>query len=275
MADLKIIFFWDYDTQWGADRSRSGGGRKDWGPLEFKNSDTLLDLHAEYDIPACFAVVGAAALPGERPYHDPLQIKRIFKAGHEIASHSMRHDWLPGLNPKELRQTLKESKDALEQCIGNEVTAFVPPWNEPFDCIQRLSISLSERLSVKSDRTDVYRLCEALKETGYKFTRISYRPLHQRAGEFLLNRRLDNPVFVEEIQGVKSVRLNSSGGFKEDVKFLIEKNLDRPGIIVVYGHPHSIQSGNSQDLKYLIPLMRYVAAMKTQKKINTLLPREL
>src|SRR5262249_26670813 len=90
-----LVVFWDYDTAWGADRSREPGGPKSWGPLEFEHTERLLELHAEHGVPACFAVVGAAALPGERPYHDPGQIRRIAAAGHEIGSHSFRHEWLP------------------------------------------------------------------------------------------------------------------------------------------------------------------------------------
>src|ERR1700752_3269800 len=82
-----VLFFWDYDTQWGADRSRANGGPKSWGEFEFENTDRILELHQEFGVNACFAVVGAAALPGERPYHDPNQIRRIHAAGHEVGSH--------------------------------------------------------------------------------------------------------------------------------------------------------------------------------------------
>ena len=135
-----FMIFWDYDTQWGADRSRSNGGPKKWGPQEFENTERLLDLHAEYNIRACFAVVGAAALPGPRPYHDPDQIRRIHAAGHEVGSHSFHHDWLPGLNREALNETLARSKAALEDCIGAEAISFLPPWNPPFDYPRRLSI---------------------------------------------------------------------------------------------------------------------------------------
>src|SRR4051812_42902564 len=140
-----LLFFWDYDTQWGADRSRGPGGPKNWGHLEFPNTDRLLELHAQYEIPACFAVVGAAALPGERPYHDPGQIRRVHEAGHEVGSHSFHHDWLPGLNRRALLQTLSASKDALEQCVGARVVSFVPPYNQPFDYPGGWSFSISER----------------------------------------------------------------------------------------------------------------------------------
>src|SRR5436189_6081791 len=128
-----FVMFWDYDTQWGADRSRSGGGAKTWGHKEFENTERLLDLHGQFSVPACFAVVGAAALPGARPYHDPAQIRRIHAAGHEVASHSFRHDWLPALGRDALIETLRRSKETLEDCIGAPVTSFVPPFNQPYD----------------------------------------------------------------------------------------------------------------------------------------------
>src|SRR6267143_4146754 len=81
------MVFWDYDTQWGADHSRSPAGAAWSGLAEFENTERLLELHAQYEIPACFAVVGDAALRGERPYHDPSQIRLMHARGHEIASH--------------------------------------------------------------------------------------------------------------------------------------------------------------------------------------------
>ena len=43
----RLLLFWDYDTQWGADRSRSGNGPKAWGEDEFVNTERLLPLLAE------------------------------------------------------------------------------------------------------------------------------------------------------------------------------------------------------------------------------------
>ena len=39
----RLIFFWDYDTQWGGDRSRLPGGRKEWGRLDFENAARYRD----------------------------------------------------------------------------------------------------------------------------------------------------------------------------------------------------------------------------------------
>lgn len=183
---VDTMIFWDYDTQWGADRTRCAGPRPaTWGHLEFPHTDELLDLHARFAIPACFAIVGAAALPGARPYHDPAQIRRVHAAGHEIASHALKHEWLPALSREQLRRTLRDSKDALEQCIGAPVHAFVPPFNQPFDYAGGLSFSLAERREAGAHRTTLRLLCELLRETGYRFCRVAYSPLSERIREWI------------------------------------------------------------------------------------------
>jgi peptidoglycan/xylan/chitin deacetylase (PgdA/CDA1 family) len=270
-----VMFFWDYDTQWGADRSRLPGGPKDWGHLEFENTERLLELHARYDVPACFAVVGAAALPGARPYHDPAQIRRIHEMGHEIASHSFRHEWLPGLGRTALLETLGSSREALEQCVGGSVQTFVPPYNQPFDYPGGWSFSLSERREAGRNRTDVRRLCEALRETGYGFCRVAYRPALQRLAERLRGRRLDRPSPLETIRGITCVRLNTPGGFAAETRRQIQRAAEGGGIAVVYGHPHSLRSGNSQDERQLVPLLQQIAELRRKERIQVIVPRDL
>jgi hypothetical protein len=275
MKPGRLMFFWDYDTQWGADRSRIEGGPKTWGRLEFENTERLLELHETFGIRACFAVVGSAALSGERPYHDPAQIRRVHAAGHEIGSHSHRHDWLPGLNPGQLRETLAMSKDALEQCIGSPVTAFVPPWNQPFDYPAGWSISLSERLSAGPERIDLRRLCETLRDTGYRFCRVSYRPIALRLAELVRRRRLDRPVAPEAIAEVTCLRLNTPGGFARETVEVVTNCAETGGYVVVYGHPHSLTLGGIQNESYLAPLLALVRDLCVSGRLEVVLPRQL
>jgi hypothetical protein len=263
------------DTQWGADRSRGKGGAKDWGRLDFEYTEMLLELLDNFGISACFAVVGAAALVGSRPYHDPAQIRRIHEAGHEIASHSLYHEWLPGLDRRALLKTVSRSKEALEQCTGSEVVTFVPPFNQPFDYLAGWSVSLSERRGTNGERTDLAKLCFSLKESGYRFCRVAYRPLPMRLLARLCGRGLERPVSLEQIAGVTCVRLNTEAGFDSSTIEMLELCAEVGGLVVVYGHPHSLHAGNAQDEGQLIPFLQRVQQLTLKGAIRVALPREL
>ncbi len=269
-----LVVFWDYDTAWGADRSREPGGPKAWGPLEFEHTERLLELHAEHGVPACFAVVGAAALPGARPYHDPDQIRRIAAAGHEIGSHSFRHEWLPGLEPSALRETLRKSKDALEQCIGKPVKTFVPPYNQPFDFPEGFSISLSERREARPHRNGLAEVCRALGETGYALCRVAYRSLAQRAAERLLRRRIERPARPHKIAGLTCLRLNTPGGFGPESVALLRRCAREGGVATAYGHPHSLRGDDFQNERYLVEFLREARRLADAGSLRLALPGE-
>ena len=271
-----LLWFWDYDTQWGADRSRNPHRVPAWGPLEFANTDGLLELHARYAIPACFAVVGAAALPGDRPYHDPAQVRRMHAAGHEVASHSFRHEWLPGLTGPRLRETLVRSRDALQQCIGHRVDTFVPPFNQPFDHPRGMSFSLSERREAWGRRTGLSGLCAALAESGYRMCRVVYRSLPDRARERLGGTPVERPGRIEPIAGLSCVRLNTRGGFGDDTRSLLHAGLPRGGVWVVYGHPHSASDpASSQSFQQAERLMAELSAWRNAGLVRCVRPRDL
>lgn len=272
----RLLMFYDYDTQWAADRSRSPGGPKRWGADEFEATDRILELHAEFDIPACFAVVGAAALEGGRPYHDPQQIRRIHALGHEVASHAFRHEWIPGLGRPALLETLRRSRDALEQCTGAAVTTFVPPFNQPFDLPRRGAFSLSERRQVPGrDRIGIPDLCRALAEVGYRVSRISYRAAHLQAVERLTGRRCESPTRPVVVEGVLCARLNTPCGFADDTMTMLERCAREGGLAVVYAHPHSLRAGNSQDERYLIPFLARVRELRAAGRLAAIQPRDL
>jgi peptidoglycan/xylan/chitin deacetylase (PgdA/CDA1 family) len=273
----RVVIFWDYDTQWGMDADLARGLPVPVRPghLEFEYTERLLELHGEYEVPGCFAVVGAAALPGARPYHDPDQIRRIHAAGHEVASHSFRHEWLPGLDRSQLAATLRESKDALEQCLGAPVTSFVPPYNQPFDHLAKGSISFSERRAAGSGRTTVSRLCEELRECGYSFCRVGYRPPHLRLSDLVFRRPLDGPGRTERIGGITCVRLNTPCGFDDPAVAMVRRTAARGGIAVLYGHPHSLGNGQSQDERHLTRLFREIRSLRRNAGLEVWLPRAL
>jgi hypothetical protein len=190
-----------------------------------------------------------------------------------VGSHSHRHEWLPGLGSQALRETLRSSKDALEQCIGWPVTAFVPPWNQPFDFPRRLSISVAERREVRSERTDLRKLCETLAETGYQFCRVAYRPLHERLLDRII-RREEPPRRPERIAGVTCLRLNGFG-FGPETSRLLERCIVSGGLAVIYAHPHSIRLGESQDESLLVPFLRRIREHRRAGRLRIYLPRDI
>lgn len=270
----KLIIFWDFDAQWGADRSRTPGGVKKWGFDEFVNAEQLLEIHDQYKIPACFAIVGSIALPGSPPYHDPELIKKINNAGHEIASHGLKHEWIPGMGEKELKRDLASSKEILEQCIGRPITTFVPPFNQPFDYKAKGSISISERKIEKHIRIDIPKLCNVLFEVGYRVSRISYSNFIERILS-LGNIKTQKTANIENINGIRTIRLNGRAGFGPDTINRLNHAVHKNEFVVIYGHPHSISGNTTQSLKFLIPFFSEVRKLQKEKKLRIILPGEL
>lgn len=272
---VPILLFWDYDTQWGGDRSRSAGGPKNWGYDEFVNTERLLEMQAEYDVASCFAVVGSAALDGERPYHDPAQIRLMHQMGHEVASHTHRHEWIPGLREDELYETLRSSKDALEQCIGAEVSCLVPPYNQPFDYLGGLSISVSERRQVGKHRVDLRRLCQCLRELDYRFCRVSYRTLSDRIVDRFRAYPIHRPSRLGTIAGIRCVQTNACG-FDAKAMAVLDRCLEKKGMLVIYGHPHSLSNPtNQQCFEFFEKFLQTTRELRREGKVKFVLPRDL
>lgn len=271
----RVLLFWDYDTQWGADRSRSGGGPRAWGAAEFSNTERLLPLLDEFQVRSCFAVVAAAATPGSRPYHDPEQIRAIHRAGHEVGCHSLHHDWLPGLTSGQLFDNLRRSRELLEDCIGATVGAFVPPYNQPFHYPAALSFSRSERREAGPDHIGFSQLCRTLSLTGYRFCRAAYRPLPQRILEAVLRRSCDQPGTVKSIEGVACLRLNAGCGFKDHAIAMLRRCAREGGYAVLYGHPHSLSVPGAQSFACLRRTLAVVQGLVKQGQLQVVLPREI
>jgi peptidoglycan/xylan/chitin deacetylase (PgdA/CDA1 family) len=271
----RLLLFWDYDTQWGADRSRSGNGPKAWGEDEFVNTERLLPLLAEYQVPSCFAVVAAAARAGDRPYHDPRQIRAIHGAGHEVGSHSLHHDWLPGLSASQLEINLSRSRELLEDCIGAAVGAFVPPYNQPFHYPAALSFSRSERREAGRTHIGFSELCRTLKLTGYRFCRAAYRPFPQRILEAVLRRPCDYPGALKSIAGVACVRLNAGCGFADRSIDMVRRCAREGGYAVLYGHPHSLSVPGPQSFDCLRRTLAIVKELVRNEQLQVVLPRDI
>lgn len=93
------------------------------GHLE-KNVDRLLEICAQHSIKATHFIVGDIAT------NKPHIVKKIHRAGHEIASHSYRHEMVFRMTPAEFKEDLRVSCDLLGQITGEKVLGFrAPSWS--------------------------------------------------------------------------------------------------------------------------------------------------
>jgi len=85
------------------------------------NTERLLAIFAEFGVRATFFVLGWVA---ER---EPVLIRRIASAGHEIASHGYGHRLVYSQTPAEFRDDVRHSKTLLEAAIGRPVVGYRAP----------------------------------------------------------------------------------------------------------------------------------------------------
>lgn len=95
--------------------------RSQWNEMEYRaeaSTQRLLELFAEFDVKATFFVLGWVARKS------PELIRRIHRAGHEIASHGMSHKLVYEQTPQEFAAETYESKALLEDIIGGRVLGY-------------------------------------------------------------------------------------------------------------------------------------------------------
>ena len=247
----KLMIVWDYDGAIGQvnasypylfDESRIYE--------EIANVDTILALAREYQMPMTFACLGFAAEPGLFPYHAPDQIRSIGQAGHEVASHSWRHEWFPHLERDQVVKSLGRSKLALETCLRKPgaVQGFVPPFSRPMSWRRRGALSLGDRAwGPGHPGADLGSLLKLVREAGYRWCRVSYRSLWQRlAGEELPGLQ----AAWTEHQGVVCVPQHYTG-FDEPARALLSRAVQSSAPLVVCGHPSGLSRAKEESLEHV------------------------
>ena len=271
-----LTLSWDYENQYGADRSPSG--RKDWGPLDVPNTDRILEILDEYDVKATFACVGKTAEPGSPEYSSPGQIRRIHALGHEIASHSYDHDYLPPLPPRALRETMRRSRAVLEDCIGDQVATFVPPFNEPTTCLRTWCLSmrgLTRNVFRQFNTTDT--IAKALAETGYEVYRApDWRKVatlyHAATGKVW-----PRPVWPMRMHGITCIALNGVRCFSAKTLQVVHRTAETGGLCVAYAHPHSLTDPSQepyQSEQALRVLLDLAYRLRSEGRLAILTARE-
>lgn len=179
----KIFLIWDLDGFIGAVNSSSPYNYSYNHELELYCVEQSLEIMAKHNVICTFAITGFSAEKGKYPYTFPELIQKIYAHGHEIASHSWRHEWVPKFSQKQIEKSLSRSKSALEKVVDSDysVNGFVPPHNKPATWVRRGAYSLEDKgLYPLFKMGDMSNLLISLKKTNYKWVRIAHNPFINR-----------------------------------------------------------------------------------------------
>ena len=98
--------------------------RDQWERYESRvaaNTRRVLALLARHQVRATFFVLGWVA------HHDPELVREIHRGGHEIGSHSYWHRLIYQQTPAQFRADLRQARAAIEDAVGQRVTAYRAP----------------------------------------------------------------------------------------------------------------------------------------------------
>lgn len=196
-----------------------------------------LKLLNEFNIKTTFAITGFSAEDGLYPYTFPELIKEIACSGHEIASHSWRHEWIPLFKVSQIERSLLRSKKILEQASGLNlpVYGFVPPHNKPSTWIERAAFSFGDRGIYPFFKLgNLTQLFKILKKTNYRWVRISYKPIWKN----FFNNKITEKQAVYFYNNLLILQ-NQYVGFDEKIiNYINDTNFE---YYIVSGHPAMLQ----------------------------------
>ena len=266
----RLVLIWDYDTAIGqinATYPYTFNEEKIF--QEIQNVDFILDFAFENKIQMTFACLGFAAEPGQYPYHVPDQIKKIYQMGHEVASHSWRHEWFPYLERKQIERSLARSKEALEACIGvvGAVKGFVPPFNRPMTWYQKGAISLGDRaFGLQNPGAHLDSLLEIVHQAGYAWCRVHYRAIWRK--------------FLEQYCGVERnlnlVQLYKNvhcipghvGGFDSQTLKFVDAAINTETVLFVVSHPSGLSRDRNESLGLFNSFMKIILEFRAKGQLD-------
>jgi peptidoglycan/xylan/chitin deacetylase (PgdA/CDA1 family) len=218
-----------------------------------------------------FACVGFAAEPGHYPYHVPEQIKRIHDLGHEVASHSWKHEWFPFLELEQIKCSLLRSKQALEKCIEvpGGVTGFVPPFSRPMSWYRKGAISIGDRVfGPWFPGSNIGSLLRIVGQVGYTWCRFSYRSLLSRMPP-KFQKNWGRPKEWEMDQGIVIVP-HHHAGFDEPAFRLLDLAYEHELSVIISGHPSGLSLMNEENLSNFLKFIQRLSEYQAKGRVKAL-----
>ncbi len=254
-AQASVALVWDFDSAAGQVNATLPYHFRP-APLreELEAVDELRALTAGLGMAMTFATVGLAAEEVPVPFGAHDQITALHAAGHELASHAWRHEWLPHLTTQQLRRSLLRSKLSLEKLVGapGAVTGFVPPFNRPMTWLARGEIRPGDRWAVPPGAgATLDSLIPAVSRAGYGWIRAGYR---RRLGPS----RTDRLFAPERVAGCINLP-HHHNGFDQRAFDLLDEAVDRRRLVVLSGHPAGLFRHGNEHRDHVRALLEDVA----------------
>lgn len=217
-------------------------GDRDWNSKEvriYSGVDRILDSLSVRNQKATFFVLGWLA------EHHPSVIRKIKDCGHQIGCHTYQHELLTRFDKRQMHEDTMRAKSAIEDVIGEEITAFRAP-----------AFSITE--------SNLYAF-DVLAELGFKYD-CSLFPAERDYGGMpgygIGEPRIINhsgylfkefPINPANILGKKIV-FSGGGYFRLFPYWMIKELTRRQNYTMTYFHPSDFDPGQP-DMKHL-PLLR-------------------
>jgi peptidoglycan/xylan/chitin deacetylase (PgdA/CDA1 family) len=263
---MRVAISFDYDSPAGY--RQAFAAKKPHASADMEGTDALLRVLAKHGVRTTFAVVGNAALEGPAPEHAPDQIRAIHHAGHEVASHSMQHRFIPPMRQDELLEDLYLSKRAIEQCIGTPIRGFIPPFNRPVHFPEEGSYSYSELVGSHGrgrGRQSISSMLTALERSGFGWCRVSFQsPLRTLMAKIggTPTRGLRQPFLHNAVVVIPLAHT----GFSSAAETLVRQHLDTELLVTLYGHPfQALDSARGENSEHADQLDRLLGALERER----------
>lgn len=240
----KIILIWDFDGPIGQiNSSYPYNFNFENFETEINNVKEILSELKRFNIKCCFAITGFSAENGVYPYVFPDLIAEIAEQGHEVASHSWRHEWTPIFKTDQINKSLKRSKMILEKVIQKEeaVVGFVPPHNRPMTWWRRGAFSLGDRgLYPWFKMGDNQSLINLLLDNNYKWVRVTYNSVFNKLG--IIKKNITGSVIKRN--GILIFENHYNGFDEKVIKHILKTNFDT---YTVSAHPLMFSFENKKE----------------------------
>ncbi len=248
-----VVVHWDFDSALGQLNATAPYHFRDT-PLaqELEAVERLAGLADRVGFPMTFATVGFAAERHRMGYGARDLLDRLHRSGHEIASHSWRHEWFPHLTRSQVRRSLLRSKVALEDAVGSvgAVSGFVPPFNRPMTWPSQGAFHPGDRWAVPgSGAVTIGQLLRQAAGAGYRWMRVS--PSAQ------VGRRWSGLAPIRRVGAIAAVPHHHNGFDRRGLDW-VDRAEAEGGVLVVSGHPAGLYRPGDEHAEAVVAFVEEV-----------------